>query len=424
MEQPKITTNGMTRKDEDAQVAEMEWVKTICNGGCGRLLAQLPNCIQKLEKKLEEKKYDILCFVGQDSYRLYNLVCKYILQEESHSKECKIIRSRDLIQNSYANEFAGKTAVIFDITIYEGYEIFDCFCRLKKSGVTEVVQYSYALSTESLSANFVNKMKYQIFCNVFDISDINADNKTKVEDLWEEYIRGIVCYRYFQEKLLCNINIELFKVFHHEEAYSKFREKKWNCCSKGKIPEFIRYVILRFAHDKVISIEELKNRVREKIDWIQKDELDQIITDVLQVMRELDMVTDVGTTTTSMLQYGKNIAWIEGLEGRLCFYWLYALYIESIFNTKGLLDQIKEVFTEEKKFCSEWHHYPYILSFDEFIFDYYVEWYANMGEDDFEYYVSSAQNFLRCEEIMGPLEFCFYADVRLAAKKILSRLGI
>lgn len=376
-------------------------------------LSDFSECIKSMEVKISERKIDVLCFVNQDSYRLYQLVKESRQQEES-TEGFKTVYINDWLKNSTPEEFLGKKVLLFDVLMGEGYQLFKCYCALTELGVSVAYSYTYACYPEWIGNDLYHMME-PIYRRYFGVAETNEHLRTATEairsisksTIYDAFLQHCWIGTLYPYTYLVRANYsltarELIKML-HQEAYAKFNEGRWNFESSSvneRIPETIRWMVMRSTPESKVSIKDIKDTIMREF-GLQEEELKSTIVQVLDTMQELEIVE---FSEISQLRLGKNANWLVCKEGRLCYLCACTVFFQAHCEFSMFLSMWKEISPKAKEYCAKISK-EYNEPFDEKIFDYYIDWYLSMNND----YSLLAQRFMR--EEMTPLESKVWEEV-------------
>ncbi len=148
--------NEVTPRKETSNVTLTEyqkrWLETINKN---RLFSGFPDFLELLEKR--KTKFNILIFMNMDTYYLYKLV-----KQQENSDQCKIMFG-NCLEDSSADEFAGKNILLVDLSMTTGYKMFEKYCSVKKLGAEKVETYVYAKSIEFATFLLIKSKWYEIY---------------------------------------------------------------------------------------------------------------------------------------------------------------------------------------------------------------------------------------------------------------------
>ncbi len=169
---------------------------------------QVPQFFQILKSEVS----DYIFLVTRKGFWVYT-----VLGEED--KNMRFVKShiytdRYLLKATDHKFVNGKTVILADDTLSNGFNLFRYYCILKKAGSKRIIPAVYALSTEFPRSTLDEKM-LDIYYDIYGIEQKDKElEEIKARKVWKEFKEVLYCYRYLCQEnisLLCIQEVKLFQ---------------------------------------------------------------------------------------------------------------------------------------------------------------------------------------------------------------------
>ena len=337
----------------------------------------------KFLKRLKESQIDILCFMNQDAYLLYEL----FKQQEQKIYNYKIMFA-SCLENNNPDEFFGKRIILFDCFLSSGYKLFEWYCRLEKFGA-KVFPIVYAQSMEfPTSRSRMCKVYYDIF-NL----EITETTEEEAKRFFRDWLGDIWSEKYIAQREIVEVELQILKLF-HQDYYLQFKSGKW-----ASVFESVQSMVM-YSEQYKIPIEEVK----AKIEGLREEEF----LECLQILQEVGIIET--NKEFSIVQRGKNTDWIFCREGRLCYFCVEPLF--WCISPNKIFCYMEKFLLEAKNYCDGICK-EYKEAFDKNLFQHHIDGYIKMDKDELEYYVQGD-----CLQEMTPLEKEIHEEMKKRASQL------
>lgn len=169
---------------------------------------QLPQFFEVLKDEVS----DYIFLVTRKGFWVYT-----VLSEEDKSMrfvKSKLYTDRYLLKATDHKFVDGKTVILADDTLSNGFNLFRYYCILKRAGSKRIIPAAYALSTEFPRSTLDDKM-LDIYYDIYDVHPKDKEiEEKKARKIWKEFKEVLYCYRYLCQEnisLLCIKEVELFQ---------------------------------------------------------------------------------------------------------------------------------------------------------------------------------------------------------------------
>lgn len=370
---------------------QRKFVETITNTA----LQDFPSFLKLFERHIEF--CDVVCFIRQDTYRLYRL---YKLVETNSQEKSRDVSKIEFIMASeleVENVF-GKRIILFDLIWNSDHKIFETYCKLSKLGAKQIFILIYGCSWSILRDEVMHEIYYDVY-NILESEYTKNYVEVFCKDFYVISREKIYLNRYIEKFLaidrVCKINLQIIEAF-HEKEYCQFKNGNLR-----KLCAEIQGRIISSKHYK-ISIHELK----ATLTCNEKE-----FYEAMRIMKHLGILE----FSNDFLKPCQNINYLLCSEGRICYFCVEALVevanlkLEYSKYLRYLKKFMKNLGTRCAKICKKYRE-----EFDKEIFNYHLDYYAEIKDKREFYCVLEQKKFLLSD--MSPVEKKIYDEMLLRAK--------